>query len=164
MAKTLRRDGGYVGRSPDHPGAQARRSHRLYVDPQRASPQRIAAEEQRYRDIHAGARRYHEGRGPDWTRVTAFHLLAALGAAATLSAPCAGLLVGAAWLAGREGGLAARPAAAGSDPAERALAGGAAARAGRHHWPFSSYGRGDLSHEIPVGGQDEVGRVLEAWR
>ena len=109
MAKTLRRDGGYVWSESLIIPVLKRGEVTGYMSIRsEASPQRIAAEEQRYRDIHAGARRYHEGRGPDWTRVTAFHLLAALGAAATLSALCAGLLWWApAWLAGREGGLAA---------------------------------------------------------
>ncbi len=166
MAKTLRRDGGYVWSESLIIPVLKRGEVTGYMSIRsEASPQRIAAEEQRYRDIHAGARRYHEGRGPDWTRVTAFHLLATLGAAATLSALCAGLLWWApAWLAGREGGLAA-------------LAGGcwlltllSARWLGRRTLRglgdiighFHRMAEGDLSHEIPVGGQDEVGRVLEA--
>jgi PAS domain S-box-containing protein len=73
MAKTLRRDGGYVWSESLIIPVLKRGEVTGYMSIRsEASPQRIAAEEQRYRDIHAGARRYHEGRGPDWTRVTLF--------------------------------------------------------------------------------------------
>ena len=87
MAKTLRRDGGYVWsdsliipvlRQGKITGYMAIRSE--------ASPQRIAAEEQRYRDIRSGACRYQSAMRQRWSGVTAFHLLAVLGVSASVLA------------------------------------------------------------------------------
>lgn len=86
-SKTLRRDGGYVWsdsliipvlRQGQITGYMAIRSE--------ASPQRIAAEEQRYRDIRSGACRYQSAMRQRWSGVTAFHLLAVLGVGHVLAA------------------------------------------------------------------------------
>mgnify|MGYP002137569376 CR=1 FL=1 len=104
MAKTLRRDGGYVWsdsliipvlRQGKITGYMAIRSE--------ATPQRIATEEQRYRDIRSGACRYRSAMRQRWSGVTAFHLLAALGVSALIAASPVAFtvlkVVGAAYLA-----------------------------------------------------------------
>jgi aerotaxis receptor len=166
MAKTLRRDGGYVWsdsliipvlRQGKITGYMAIRSE--------ASPQRIAAEEQRYRDIHAGVQRYRPAFRLDWTRVRAFHLLGVLGGSATLlAAGVLALLWGGDSLAGYRPWLFGLAVAGWGSTllaahwlGRRTL--GGLREISRH---FGLMAEGDLSHRIPVGGEDEVGHVLES--
>ena len=166
MAKTLRRDGGYVWsdsliipvlRQGKITGYMAIRSE--------ASPQRIAAEEQRYRDIHAGVARYRPAFRLDWTRVRALHLLGVLGGSATLLAACvlAQLWAGDSlasyrpWLFGLAVAGWGSTLLAAHWLGRRTL--GGLSEISRH---FGLMAEGDLSHRIPVGGEDEVGHVLES--
>ena len=166
MAKTLRRDGGYVWsdsliipvlRQGQITGYMAIRSE--------ASPQRIAAEEQRYRDIRSGACRYQSAMRQRWSGVTAFHLLAVLGVSASVLAAEVVMLV------------LAPQAVASYLPLCLALAALAwGATVGSARWLgqrtlrglhdivqcFRRMAEGDLSREIPVGGEDEVGHVQES--
>ena len=132
------------------PVLQARRSHRLYVDPQRGQP---AAHRRRRTTL---------SRHPRWRAPLSRRTRARLDAGDGVSpaggagarppcrpcapACCSGRRPG--W-PGAKGGLAAL---AGDCWLLTLLSarwlGRRTLRAGRHHWPFSSHGEGDLSHEI----------------
>ncbi len=165
MTKTLRGDGAYVwSQSLIIPVLRRGQTTGYMAIRSEASPAQIAAEEQRYRDLRQGGRPLAR-RASGFTRVTAFQLMAALGLAASGLLACVLALLWRPELA-HEARLPLLGAALGCWLGVVASARWLGQRTLRglqaiiEH--FRRMAEGDLSQPIPIGGEDEVGRVLES--